>query len=1362
MTGSTQTLEAAIEAEQLRLHQSIAQTSVVGTAVIALVLVWVLRLNADTTRLVVWGAVLALALGSRIAISHWHRTSRVEVQDTRLWLGRYRASIGVHGLVWCLAGGLLLPDAGPNETLMLGLTVLAVSAGSLLSVAFDIRAAALFTVPALTPILVHAFAHPMRGSPGVGVMLLLVVPLAMLIALRTQRSLRETVALRAADLARADDAQRNAERATQAQAALAEQHHLFSLLMRTTAQGYWFVDVQGVTVDVNPAMCRLLGRTESEIIGRSAFEFFEGAQLEELKAQIAARSRDEIGAYEISIIRPDGSRVDCVNNATPVVDTHGRRLGSVGLWTDITAVRKTEATLRTYEVVANSIADMVSVVDEDRVYRLVNDEWCRRVGIARTDAIGRRNSLVVPGLSTDARRQALGECLELGQVRVVRASADIPSMAGGQFETTYYPYVDPAGARFAVIVSRDVTEQESSRQQLAAGAQYLRRTLNATGDAIFATDADDQGEPVRFVNDQMLRIWGIPADRAASLTPADITASARQLLFDPQAEQERIEAIVAANVPHEDRLHLIDGRVLLRRCIPARIGQRNLRVWSFRDITSEERALQVALSSQAELRALLDAFPGFIARQNADLVYTYVNQLLATRLGLTPEQMIGRNAYEVLGAQRGAEVRALFDRALAGERVTYEREHANGSTDQVTVAVGFDSTASEPTIYTFGIDITDRKRAEERLRATSEQLSRKSAELQVTLDSIAQGIVAVEPDGRLSVQNRRVLEMLDLPESLMTPGVTYDDVVRFQVQRGDLAGDASFIDADGDRRYFKGGRAQSPAVYVRRTRSGSLVEVRTRQLPGGGMVRTFADVTAYVEVQQALRTQQAELQALLAAFPGVIASIDQDHRYTYVNERLAELHRIPADKLIGRHIREVVSEERYGLIASEIARANAGERPVAERSYFGDPGRSRIDLQITHVAGPMQADGRRTFYMFGLDITARKRAEEALTVARDEAERANRAKSQFLSHMSHELRTPMNAILGFGQLLESDLQAPLPQGQQGHVREIMRGARHLLDLINESLDLGRIEAGELTVERVPVDLGELIDDCMGLMQPLAQTHEVRLHMGSHEMLGEQVWGDRTRLKQVLLNLLANAIKYNNRGGDVTLSCHPERDVVRIAVQDTGRGLSADDMTRLFQPFERLSAAGSDIEGTGIGLALSQRLVHAMEGEIGVDSEPGRGSTFWIRLARANAPTQRAGGDDSPQPPAVLAADSATLTVLYIEDNPVNVMLMQAMLARLEGVRVLVATRAQQGLSLASEQRPDLVLLDIQLPEMDGFEVLKRLRAHETTGDIPVIAVSANAMQSDIEAGRAAGFVDYLTKPIELDRLHQAVRSASIR
>jgi CheY-like chemotaxis protein len=269
-------------------------------------------------------------------------------------------------------------------------------------------------------------------------------------------------------------------------------------------------------------------------------------------------------------------------------------------------------------------------------------------------------------------------------------------------------------------------------------------------------------------------------------------------------------------------------------------------------------------------------------------------------------------------------------------------------------------------------------------------------------------------------------------------------------------------------------------------------------------------------------------------------------------------------------------------------------------------------------------------------------------------------------------------------------------------------------------------------------------------------------MGSHEMLGEQVWGDRTRLKQVLLNLLANAIKYNNRGGDVTLSCYPERDVVRIAVQDTGRGLSADDMTRLFQPFERLSAAGSDIEGTGIGLALSQRLVHAMEGEIGVDSEPGRGSTFWIRLARANAPTQSAGGDDSPQPPEVLAADGATLTVLYIEDNPVNVMLMQAMLARLEGVRVLVATRAQQGLSLASEQRPDLVLLDIQLPEMDGFEVLKRLRAHETTGDIPVIAVSANAMQSDIEAGRAAGFVDYLTKPIELERLHQAVRSASIR
>ena len=1365
MAGSNQGLDAAFEDTQAHLHRSMTATSVVGSAVLGAVLVWALWGLADPSRLLAWAAAQAAILSVRLAIAAMHSRSAASHADDAAWLRRYRIGFAVHGLVWCLGGMLLLPGADPTQLVLLFMSFVAISAGSVLAASFDVTAAALFSAPALTPLLLNAFPFGQQPTLVVAVILILFATMALLGALRAQRSARETVRLQLAKAAQAEVARRHPEPtpepAPEAKSALAEQHHLFSLLLRTTAQGYWFIDNAGLTLEVNAAMCTLLGRQREQVVGRSVFDFFADAEVRRLQEHLAACRRGEVGAYEVSLRRPDGSRVDCLNNATPVFDTAGKALGCVGLWTDVTALRRAEAALRTYEVVANSITDMVSVMGQDRVYRLVNDEWCRCTGVARADAIGRHAALVAPGLSTEERRQAMSECIALGQIRVVRAAADSPAMAGGHFETTYYPYTEPGtDTRFAVVVTRDVTEQESSRQQLAMAAEYLRRTLNATGDAIFATDAADQHEPVRFVNEQMLQLWGIAPERAATLTPADISARSGELLSDPAAEVRRVDAIVAANVPHEDHLHLVDGRVLLRRCIPARVGGRNLRVWSFRDITAEERALRLARSSEAEQRALLDAFPGLIARQNADLVYSYVNPPLAARLGLTPEQMVGKGVAEVLGPQRAAELRLLFDRALAGERVTYERVYADGGTDQVTLAVGFDPHDKVPTIYTFGIDITNLKRAEQQLRSASEQLGQKTRDLQLTLDSIAQGIVAVDADGRIGVYNRRTLELLGLPEALMTPQVSYDDIVRFQVQRGDLAGDASFVDADGRRRYFKGGRAASPEVYVRRNHTGALIEVRTRQIAGGGLVRTFTDVTAYVEAQLALKERQAELRAVLAAFPGAIMAVDQDTRYTYVNAVAAGILGLPPDQIVGAQVRDVLGEARFLLNAADLQRALRGEPAVSERSVSGNEDRPRIDLEITHVAGPLQPDGRRICYVFAQDITARKRAEEALIVARDEAERANRAKSTFLSHMSHELRTPMNAILGFGQLLASDAQHPLVTSQLSHVHEILRGARHLLDLINESLDLGRIEAGDLPMESVPVPVGDLIEECLSLMRPLAQAHHVRVQTADADGAGERVWADRTRLKQVLLNLLANAIKYNHPGGEVEVACRREGGRLHVAVHDSGPGLSADEQQRLFQPFERLSAARSDIEGTGIGLALSRYLVHAMGGEIGVESVPGQGSTFWIRMDRVTSVAMATG---SPMPavtalptPSVHAVDR---TVLYIEDNPVNVVLMEAMLARLPGVHTLVASLPQRGIEMARSELPDLVLLDIQLPGMNGFEVLEHLKADARTLAIPVIAVSANAMPADVDAGRAAGFVDYLTKPLDLERLLAAVRQA---
>jgi len=379
-----------------------------------------------------------------------------------------------------------------------------------------------------------------------------------------------------------------------------------------------------------------------------------------------------------------------------------------------------------------------------------------------------------------------------------------------------------------------------------------------------------------------------------------------------------------------------------------------------------------------------------------------------------------------------------------------------------------------------------------------------------------------------------------------------------------------------------------------------------------------------------------------------------------------------------------------------------------------------------------------------------------LAASRDEAERANHAKSEFLSRMSHELRTPMNAILGFGQLLE---KAPhLPQANRGWVREIVAAGRHLLELINDVLDLARVESGKFMVSPEPVALRPLIEECLTLLRPLAEAGGVRLLEASRHC-DVQVRADRTRLKQVLLNLLSNAVKYNRRQGSVNVVCVAETDgalptTVCVRVSDTGSGLTAEQQARLFVPFERLEADQRRIEGTGIGLALSKRLVEVMGGAIGVESTPGAGSTFWVRLPLATGELTARDEGDAPAPAGAVARTPTD--VLCIEDNPANLRLIEGIFAPHANIRLLSALAPGLGLELARTHRPALILLDINLPDMDGYAVMQCLREHEATRHIPVLAISANAMPKDIERGKAAGFVAYLTKPIDVLELLRTV------
>jgi signal transduction histidine kinase/CheY-like chemotaxis protein len=379
-----------------------------------------------------------------------------------------------------------------------------------------------------------------------------------------------------------------------------------------------------------------------------------------------------------------------------------------------------------------------------------------------------------------------------------------------------------------------------------------------------------------------------------------------------------------------------------------------------------------------------------------------------------------------------------------------------------------------------------------------------------------------------------------------------------------------------------------------------------------------------------------------------------------------------------------------------------------------------------------------------------------LSVAKEEAERANTAKSEFLSRMSHELRTPLNAILGFAQLLASERETPLAPQQADNVREILRAGDHLLAQVNEILDLARIESGRIELNFQAVPLAVLAAECVARVRPLAERHRISISQDIAPDLG--VRADYGRLAQVLLNLLSNAIKYNRDYGWIRVSAAPTAFGLRIEVRDSGRGIAASQTGRLFKPFERLESSYDGIEGTGIGLALVKMLVDAMGGTIGVDSEVGVGSCFHVELRVAPLPvtenfraSEHHGGAaprNAAAPPLGVPPDGNRHCVLYIEDNPSNLKLVRKMLASRTDLALIDAHDAESGLEIARRRQPQLILVDINLPGMDGFAALRHLREAPATAAIPVVAVTANAMRRDIERGQAAGFAAYLTKPLD--------------
>ncbi|MEJ5254423.1 MAG: PAS domain S-box protein [Acidimicrobiales bacterium] len=642
------------------------------------------------------------------------------------------------------------------------------------------------------------------------------------------------------------------------------------------------------------------------------------------------------------------------------------------------------------------------------------------------------------------------------------------------------------------------------------------------------------------------------------------------------------------------------------------------------------------------------------------------------------------------------------------------------------------------------------------------------ADLRLMFQALDTGIILQDREGRILDANAAAAAILGVPRAEL---VLDPPVAREWRGRGPDGTELT----DGERRGEELLRTGVPlvgrTVGIDRP-DGSVVWTEMSVFPvadddavgePSGLLIVFRDITKQREAEERSR----RLSAILESTPDAIVGMDLDGRVNVWNAGAEAVYGYPASEILGQPVSILAPEDRLEEVSFLLEYVAKGE---SVRNF--ETVRRRRDGQLVNVAITVcpirDGDGRVVgLSCCGRDITDRirlaeeiernrRRLEEAERIAalrnveRQAAERASRAKSEFISRMSHELRTPLNAVLGFAQLLE--MQAG--DEHREAIEQILRAGRHLLDLINEVLDIARIESGRVKLSLEPVELDEVLREAVDLIRPSAARRELEIVLPAQMESGLAVVADRQRLMQVLLNLLSNAVKYNRRAGRIELAVGVGADErVRVSVTDTGPGVDPADFDRIFMPFERLGADQTEIEGSGVGLSLARGLVEAMSGVMGVESEPGRGATFWLELPRAR---------QEPRPPTHHRAPALEpravedLSVLYIDDNLANVRLVERVLQMRPGVKLISAMQGRLGFELAREHQPDLILLDVHLPDLSGGDVLRELKCDPATSGIPVAIVSADATPRVVQKFEQDGAHFYLTKPFNIEELLEMV------
>ncbi|HEX6039773.1 PAS domain S-box protein [Longimicrobium sp.] len=939
---------------------------------------------------------------------------------------------------------------------------------------------------------------------------------------------------------------------------------------------------------------------------------------------------------------------------------------------------------------------------------------------------------------------ARAEVRRTGQVVSMEYTLPVPGDTGEGEERAYEARIVPLMPGELAAIVRDVTDSRQAQAAVRESEESYRGLFDNLTELVYIQDLEG-----RFlnVNEAVLRTYGYTREELLGRTPEILAAPE----VDLQATVERFARAVAGEPQRcEWWGRRKDGSVFPKDLSLARstyFGQDAV-IAVARDITERVEAEQALRAREEHFRRLIEHASDMVSIIGPDGGIRYESEAIERMFGYTVAEGAGASAWTRVHPDDHPIVAQALAAVIANPGCTGSSEfryrHANGEW-RIVEAVGktlTDDPAEGIVINTR--DVTARRLAEQALRESEERY-------RALIENGHDIIVILDPEtGEVRYQSPSMERILGYAPGDLAERSVFDLVHPDDLPEG-LATLAEAVAAPG---------TTHRAVYRCRHADGGWRTLETfgrTLLPEsaeGGLVFNTRDITEAQEAEDALRRSERHFRRLIENAQDNIAIVDTAGTMTYMSPSSLRLLGYPPEALVGRSAFGFIHPDDQRLVADELARV------------FGAPGMiGHVEYRFRHHDGTwryleafgqtMSPDGPEEGIVANIrDVTERRLAEEALRSATAEAEAANRAKSEFLSRMSHELRTPMNSILGFAQLLE---RAHLPVEQQRGVQHILTAGRHLLRLINEVLDIARIESGRQQLSLEPVRLNAVLQEALILSRPLAAQAAVSLVAMDGPGDAVFVRADRQRLVQVLLNLLSNAVKYNHRGGAVRLSWEAIEEEggdprVRLRVSDTGRGIAPEKQGELFVPFARLGAEYTGVEGTGLGLALSRRLVEAMGGALRLEESGPEGSAFTVELRPAADPLDglvlrpashgTAMDADAPAPEPV--------TLLYVEDNLANLSLVESILASRPGWRTIPALQGRLGADLACEHLPDLVLLDLHLPDMQGDEVLRRLRCDPRTARIPVVMISADATPRTIDRLRAEGADAYLTKPIDVD------------